>query len=282
MKKKKAVIYYFSGTGNSYKAATIIAKKLGGAQMISVTNPPEDVSAADADIIGFVSPVYEWDIPGVMKEFLERLTFNPNAYIFAISTYVFIHGKSFETIENILQRKGAHISYGKGIYCVASQCTAYTPFPSPKIMLPVMEKQFKKAAREIAQQKKRNFPHMSFITRNSYDKRMQPYMEIEEEFDKGFYTSDECAHCGICEKVCPLGNIKMVDGNPTWHNEKCHGCMACAAYCPKKAVLFKAPEAYMNSGMKLAKSLKLDEKRKRYHHPDVSVQDIIKKNHYVE
>lgn len=282
MKKKKTIIYYFSGTGNSYKAATTVAKALGGAQLISVVNPPEDVPATDADIIGFVSPVYEWDIPGVMKDFLKNLNINPNAYIFAISTYVFIHGKSFETIENILRTKGAHIAYGKGIYCVASQCTAYTPFPSPKIMLPIMEKQFKKTAKEIAMQKERKYPRMSVLTRNSYDKQMQPYMEIEKEFDKGFYTSDACAHCGMCEKICPLGNIKMVDGTPTWHNRSCHGCMACVAYCPKKAILFQAPEAYMESGIKLAMSLKLDEKRKRYHHPDVNFKDMIKKNHYVE
>lgn len=282
MKNKKAVIYYFSGTGNSYKAATTIAKRLGGAQMISVTNLLEEVSAIDADIIGFVSPVYEWDIPGVMKAFMEKLEINPSAYIFAISTYVFIHGKSFETVENILQKKGAHISYGRGIYCVASQCTAYTPFPSPKIMLPIMEKQFQKAAKEIARQKNRKFPHMSAVTRNSYDKRMQPYMEIEKEFDKGFYISEECVHCGMCEKICPLGNIKLVDGTPTWHNRECYGCMACVAYCPNKAILFKAPEAYIESGMKLAQSLKLDKKRRRYHHPDVRFQDMIKKNHYVE
>lgn len=278
----KNVIYYFSGTGNSYMAAKTIAQALGGAQLISVTCDPAKVSAKDADVIGFVSPVYEWDVPATVKSFIEKLEVNPDAYIFAVSTYIFIHGRAFETVENCLNQKGAHLSYGKGAYCVASQCTAYPPFPSTKVMLPIMERQFKKIASDIVGRKKRKFPRMSVITRKTFDKRMGPYLKIASEYDKGFYVSEDCAHCGICAKVCPLSNIVMENGNPKWHNTNCHGCMACAAYCPKKAILFKPPVAYVESGMFLANHLKLDKKRKRYHHPHVKFQELATRNKYIE
>ena len=60
-------------------------------------------------MIGFVCPAYEWDMPGTMKRFVEKLKINPNAYIFMIVTYIAIHGKSFETMEEILSAKKAHL-----------------------------------------------------------------------------------------------------------------------------------------------------------------------------
>ena len=57
-------IYYFSGTGNSLHTARSIASQLGGAEIISVRSDAQSVPADDAEVIGFVCPVYEWDIPG--------------------------------------------------------------------------------------------------------------------------------------------------------------------------------------------------------------------------
>lgn len=52
---------------------------------------------------------------------------------------------------------------------------------------------------------------------------------------KKFYATDECVGCGICAKVCPLNNIKMVEKKPKWGKECLH-CTACINRCPKKAI----------------------------------------------
>ena len=120
----KKIIYYFSGTGNSMRTAIKIAERIGGAELVNVRSDPDDVSAEQADVIGFVCPVYEWDIPGAFKDFIKRLIVNPNAYIFMSVTYIAVLGKSFETVEMLLSEKGAHLNYGRAIRCVASQCIA--------------------------------------------------------------------------------------------------------------------------------------------------------------
>lgn len=268
------IIYYFSGTGNSLRAAMKIAEGIGGAEIISVRCVPENVSAEDAAIIGFVTPVYEWDMPGAMKDFVKMLKINTDAYVFMVATYVAIHGKCFETMESLLSEKGIHLHYGYALRCVASQCTAYSPFPPEKIMLPLMERGIKKISREISTRKNRSYPRMSTITRKLYPKLMTPYIEVEHEYDKGFYTDDRCLGCSTCVKVCPTQNIVMEENRPVW-NHRCHGCMSCVAYCPTKAVQFKTPQAYEQLGTIISKRLSLPEKRKRYHNPFIKATDLM-------
>ena len=270
----KNIIFYFSGTGNSLRAATKIAEMIGGAELINVRCDPRSVSAEDADMIGFVCPVYEWDVPGRVKEFIEQIKINPNAYIFMAATYIAVLGKSFETVDTILNQKGAHLNYGRALRCVASQCIAYPPFPPEKIMIPYMEKQMEAAGREISQKIQKDYPRMSPLTRKRYKKVMGPYMEVEAEYDKGFYTDNKCSGCGTCAKLCPTKNISMQDKKPVW-NHNCHGCNACVVFCPAKAIQFKTPQAYKELGTIVSKMLCLPVKRKRYHHPMIKAKDLM-------
>ena len=277
----KKIIYYFSGTGNSLYTANKIAQAIGGAELVSVRCNPQDFSATDADVIGFVCPVYEWDIPGTFKKFIQQLDINPKAYVFMVATYIAVLGKSFETVQKLLEEKGTKLNYGRAIRCVASQCIAYPPFPPEKIMLPYMEKQIKKTCKEIQQKKERAYPRMSPITRRRFPKIMGPYLAIEHEYDKGFFTDDRCKGCGICQKVCPTRNITMENQKPNW-NHHCHGCNACVAYCPTKAIQFKTPQAYRELGTLITKILCLPEKRKRYHHPLIKAADLMRDNKTIQ
>ena len=218
----KNVIYCFSGTGNSLRAARIIADVLKNTEIVNVRKDPSEYSAEDAEVIGFVCPVYEWDIPGRMKAFISELSVNPKAYIFMVVTYIAVHGKAFETVEDILSSKGAHLSYARTIRCVASQCIAYPPFPPEKLMLPLMEKSMSMTAHEISKRKIRKYPHMSAITRKLFPKMMVPYLNVEHEYDKGFYTDSRCTGCSTCAKVCPAKNITIENRRPKW-NHNCHG-----------------------------------------------------------
>ncbi len=52
---------------------------------------------------------------------------------------------------------------------------------------------------------------------------------------RGFRTTEACVGCGLCVKVCPLNNVRLVKGRPVWGKECVH-CMGCINRCPKKAV----------------------------------------------
>jgi ferredoxin len=76
-------------------------------------------------------------------------------------------------------------------------------------------------------------------------------------WDREFSAGEKCNGCGICKKVCPVKNIRLVDNKPEFtHN--CQRCMACIQYCPKQAIQYKGKN--MN--------------KTRYYHPDISINEI--------
>ena len=75
-------IFYFSGTGNSMRAAEIIAEKLGNTEIISMRNDQDDISTENCEVIGFIFPVYHWTMPLLAQKFIEKLKINSKAYIF--------------------------------------------------------------------------------------------------------------------------------------------------------------------------------------------------------
>jgi MinD superfamily P-loop ATPase len=77
--------------------------------------------------------------------------------------------------------------------------------------------------------------------------------------DKRFRADEKCSRCGICQKVCPVNNIEMIDGKPAWKGH-CEQCLACLQWCPEQAIQYG----------------KNTTGRKRYHHPEVKISDLIK------
>lgn len=268
------LIYYFTGTGNSLRAARVIAEELGGAKLISMRSDPGEVPADRADMIGFVCPVYEWDVPKTVKSFISRLSVNPSAYTFMAATYIAIHGRCFETVDAALREKGTRLHYGRALRCVASQCTAYEPFPPQKLMVPLSERGARAIGREAAAWKQRKFPAMSPVSKRFYPKMMVPFLNVQHEYDKGFYASEACVGCEICRKVCPCHNITFSGGRPVW-NHACEGCNACVVYCPTKAIQFKTPEAYLKLDDLITRKLGLPESRTRYHNPYIKASDLM-------
>ena len=68
------MIYYFSGTGNSYYVAKALSKSLHDT-MQSIESAQ---SIKQDEIIGIVTPVYFFGLPDIVKDFLERLSVSPS------------------------------------------------------------------------------------------------------------------------------------------------------------------------------------------------------------
>lgn len=264
------VIYYFSGTGNSMRAAYRVAAALGDTEIISMRCDPSEVPAVDADVIGFVFPVYHWTMPDTVIRFIKGLRINPNAYIFGISTLIYINCHSFEVLDGLLKEKSAYLAYARTLPSVGTSLTSYETRPDPSRQVPKSEENLTRIAAEIVERKKRRFPRANLLTRMAYPSRVK-YIEMLPKADKGFLISDKCAGCGLCAQVCPCQNIEMRDGTPTFRHQ-CNFCTACIAFCPVKAINYEVtPELKEKYPFY---NFTLTEDKTRYHNPHVSSADM--------
>jgi ferredoxin len=76
---------------------------------------------------------------------------------------------------------------------------------------------------------------------------------------KGFIVNEKCNHCGMCAKVCPVGNITVTD-KPVF-SDKCEVCLGCVHNCPNGAL-----------------HLKNEKSELRFRNPDVTLKEIIEAN----
>ncbi len=283
----KNVIYYFTGTGNSLRAAIKIGQKLGNTELISMRCDPATVSAADCDVIGFVFPVYHWTLPEPAELFIKRLTINPNAYIFAVAMPSLVTGFACEKLAMLIESKGASLNYGNMVNSVANYAIVYPPFPSPKRVVPRTEHKLDMIANEITERAHKSYPRAGFIVRKRYDKVMPQYKALMPFADVPFTISEECISCGLCAKVCPCHNIELQDGKPTFLHH-CTNCMACVSFCPKRAIGYELTKEIMaelatyGKNVPVVKLMGLPKKRKLYHNPYVKAADVAKARIHIE
>ncbi|HAX73134.1 MAG TPA: hypothetical protein DCY20_06385 [Firmicutes bacterium] len=64
-------------------------------------------------------------------------------------------------------------------------------------------------------------------------------------------TTSACTLCGLCQKHCPVQNIKMTEAGPKL-NDQCMMCMRCLNHCPVNAFTYKGKTLpqYVNQKMK--------------------------------
>jgi len=111
----KTVIYYFSGTGNSYAVARDIAKELDGVKIPIAKIIDEDLVLSDFDTIGIVFPVYNAVVQGMpimVEKFAEKLKNISSKYIFVVCTCLGWSHRTITNFDEILKEKGGKLSAG--------------------------------------------------------------------------------------------------------------------------------------------------------------------------
>ena len=232
------MILYFSGTGNSKYVAEQIAKNTND-ELVSIN---EKIQKNDTDKITvqdrlvFVVPTYAWRIPRVVRDWITKTDFWYDENTWFVMTCGSEIGNAEKYNKKLCNAKGFNYMGSAGVAMPENYIAMFDSPTEDEI-----EEIFTKADKEIekiANLIKENKP---FATprNNLQDKFMSGpvNMLFYPMFvkAKGFSANDKCTSCGKCVKVCPLNNIELKNGKPTW-NKKCTHCMACISYCPTNAI----------------------------------------------
>jgi NAD-dependent dihydropyrimidine dehydrogenase PreA subunit len=257
----KTKLFFFSGTGNSLKVARDLAAELGDTEIVAIPEALKKQGSIDADRIGIVFPVYMWGLPLIVADFCSRLVAPSSAYIFGIATCGSSAGASLTQMKRLLDERNLTLSAGFVIVMPGNYTPLYGAPPVKK-----QEKMFAGATQRVSQ--------IAGIVKAGTPARIEAGNFVWNllasgliyrlgsaripQMDTRFRATEKCNSCGICEKVCPVGNIEMRSGRPAWLH-KCEQCFACLQWCPQEAIQWGATT----------------EGRKRYHHPVIAVKDLI-------
>jgi ferredoxin len=61
------------------------------------------------------------------------------------------------------------------------------------------------------------------------------YHAMENWMRRSFYADDRCIGCGFCESICPIGAVRLTDGQPRF-DTSCVLCLRCVHQCPQEAI----------------------------------------------
>ncbi|MPM12137.1 hypothetical protein SDC9_58489 [bioreactor metagenome] len=241
----KIDLKYFTGTGNSWKILSTCAKVFENnhhAVSISpITNNGQ--LSSDADIIGLCFPVYAFGIPRVCRRYLRQIPKFPasrNVFIIITAGKHDEAGFSVNECVKILRKKNCQIIYTAVVEMPANWITYMNP-PSQEEARSIIEKGTTSAITISEDILKNTHKYHHFNIPHNYSRfgLYQKYYLFKfigiQNMWRTFDVYESCNGCGLFEKICPTGSIKIRQCKPAW-SSSCEQCMRCVNYCPEKAV----------------------------------------------
>ena len=250
------VIYYFSGTGNSLKVSKDLANELKNTKIIPIKKAINSEINKSVEKVGFIFPVYFGALPPLVAEFISKLDTSQMNYIYVVATHNDFPGGALNVVAKLTKKGGKKLNAGFTIQMPGNYIPLYAPLTREKQVqrFNVASKKIKEIVKIIRESKETKLSRFGGIL-TFLQKRHNRKFPIK---DKNFWVEDTCNSCEICYKICPVQNIEMIEGKPSWTHH-CQQCFSCLHWCPEEAIQY---------GKKTIG-------RARYHHPDITFNEIL-------
>ena len=255
---RQANLYFYTGTGNSYRVATWLARAVeatgAGVMVRSVGSgsPGEEIAPGESALLALVTPTHGFTAPWAMLSFALRLPRGRGTHAVAIatragsrvgSTYTpGFEGTATLLLGLILWLKGYKVRGLAGID-MPSNWLALHPGLRPDTVAGIAARAQARAGRFMEAVLAGRRPVGGWL-RYLLGLLVLPislaYLLIGRFFlGKLLYASERCTGCGLCAEHCPNGAIVMRGSGeqrrPYW-TFHCESCMRCMGFCPHQAV----------------------------------------------
>jgi len=247
-KPKKAMVFWYSQTGNTERAGRLIAETLKKNNLTVEAAEYRDIdpaSVANCDLIIAGSPVYYYDVPANFKQWLREL---PDIAHIPCAAYVTFGGEGGNqhntacTLLELLAEKGGAPA---GMETFGNMSTFAITWSSGNVNRIL---KYRHLPDETSYDKMRDF-----ASRVLNQVREGKNFEIDKEVDfrnliksapsiwstKLFISrhtidAEKCIDCGTCVKKCPVDAIDL--SKHSVDTDRCIACLGCVNNCPVQAV----------------------------------------------
>ncbi len=244
-----AIIYYFTGSGNSLAVASDLAQRMSGRCVSIPAVIEQERIQPGAGVIGVVFPVYyatfgESGIPRIVERFIDKLEGLASRYVFAVCTHGGGPGMTMENLAKRIQARGGELAGGFAVQISQSYTAAeklgHALFhrelsgkpgadgaPSrEEISQQKLEDQWKRKAEEIAAytlaQKRGRLE-----TRGSLAKiLLAPWTKLQKQMALARYQLLAADRRASFAELVPRADRSFHT------NGSCRGCGTCARVCP--------------------------------------------------
>ena len=139
----------------------------------------------------------------------------------------------------VLKQYGADIIGGLHVRMPDAVCDnkmLKKPLEENKRIVREADKKLEEVGRQIVE--KGIYPQdgLSFAARLAglFGQRLWFYGKTTD-YSKKLKISDSCVGCGLCQKNCPMGNIRITNGKAV-AGDRCAMCYRCISHCPEQSI----------------------------------------------
>ncbi len=239
------MIIYFSASGNS-RATALKMGELLGEKVVSISETSASELNFEGDTFGIVFPIYSWGTPLIVTEYIRNLTQKTISRIadrpcWFICTCGDDTGMAPEMLKKALFEKGLNFTSGWSL----QMPNTYVVLPGFDVDSHELEieklKRAEKRIIEISDKIKQGISEESYV-RGSFPGLKSMIFPLFNKWGinpKKWHSTEACVGCGICQKACPVNNIRLAENGsgPQW-GQNCISCLACYNRCPQHAVQY--------------------------------------------
>lgn len=231
------MILFFSGTGNSKYVAKRLAAALGdtAVDLFGAIRSGEPLTVTSEKPFVIVAPTYAWQLPRPVQTVIKEASFTGSGEAAFVMTCGGDIGAAAKHNAALCREKGLNYRGTKAVVMPENYIAMFSA-PEKDEALAIVEKA-EAVIDGIAALLKAGEPLPD--DKSAFGGiKSGPVNSLFYAFsvsDKAFTVGADCVHCGLCEKLCPMGNIYIYDGKPVFSG-RCTHCMACICHCPKKAI----------------------------------------------
>lgn len=237
--KEPVLIYVFSGSGNTLSLAERVADVLLEDGIAAQLRPLERSDPGDtrrAGTIGLAFPVAMFSTYPFVWDFVENLPDGHNKDIFMLDTLAGFSGGIVGPLKRAVSTRGYCPIGATEIRMPSNYARTDREKPEDGRLRSRGRGKAASFAKDLASGRA-SWPSIpllpDLVKRLGRDPRSSAWRAMRRKFPLSVDVQ-KCSRCGLCSKVCPVGNIIM-EAFPGF-GDSCLFCQRCISLCPGEAI----------------------------------------------